>query len=164
MKRITAFAALLLFVACSSSRSITMTASGTHQAKAEPAAPVSFAKLTFVADQKDYFPQLQGQWLIHTMQRQVRLPEESLNLALHLFDNKTFLAASSCGDIKGIYSVKGVSIRFGEVAYDNTSCENKEQVAEMIRLLTQNVSLYAVNGNMLFLKDNSGNNVFRITR
>lgn len=164
MKRITAFAALLLFVACSPSRPTTMTSSGIHQAKAGEAAPVTFAKLTFVADQKDYFSQLQGQWLIHTMQRQVRLPEETLNLALHLFDNKTFLAVSSCGDIKGNYSVKGVSIRFGEVAFENTSCENKEQVAEMIKLLTQNVSLYAVNGNMLFLKDNSGNNVFRITR
>lgn len=164
MKRIPAFAALLLFVACSPSRPTTMTSSGTHQAKAEEVAPVSYAKLTFVADQKDYFPQLKGQWLIHTMQRQVRLPEETLNLALHLFDNKTFRAASGCGDIKGNYSVKGVSIRFGEVVHDNPSCENKEQVDEMIRLLTQNVSLYVVNGNMLFLKDNSGNNVFRITR
>lgn len=164
MKWITAFAAFCLFAACSPVRQTTLTSTGAHSAKAEPTLEASFAKLTFVADQKDYLPQLQGQWLIHTMQRQVRLPEESLNLALYLSDDKTFLATTACGEMKGSYSVKGVSIRFGNVIIDDAACENKEQITEMIRLLTQNVSLYAVNGNMLFLKDNSGNNVFRVTR
>ena len=156
--------AVLLLAACSSTRQTTVHSDGTYQAKTEAPNGISFAKMTFVADQKDYLPQLQGQWLIHTMQRQAQLPEETLNLALRLHGDKTFVAATACGDISGTYSVKGVSIRFGDVRYDNTVCENKEKLDEMVRLLTQSVSLYTVNGNMLFLKDNSGNNVFRVTR
>lgn len=158
---------LLLFVflaACTSTRQTAITSDGTYQARQTPADGVEYAKFTFVADQKDFFTKLQGQWLIHTMQRQAQLPEETLNLALHLYEDRTFVSPTACGDITGTYSVKGVSIRFGDVAYNSTACEQQEKIKEMIRLLKQNVSLYTVNGNMLFLKDNSGNNVFRITR
>ena len=156
--------AVLLLAACSPSRQTAMTSEGSYVAKQEPANGATYAKMTFVADQRDYFAQLQGEWLIHTMQRQAQLPEETLNLALLLFEDRTFVAPSVCGEIRGKYSVKGVSIRFEDVSWNSSTCDKKEQIEEMIRLLTKNVSLYTVNGNMLFLKDNSGNNVFRVTR
>lgn len=122
------------------------------------------ADMTFVADQKDYLPMMLGNWLLHTMQRQATLPEETLNLSLQLNPDHSFALSTACGEMKGSYSVKGVSIRFTTTDKIRSSCENAGQLNEMERLLTNTVSLYTVNGNMLFLKDNSGNNVFRVTR
>ena len=122
------------------------------------------AKLTFEADQKDYLPQMLGNCVIHFMKRQARLPEETLNITIQLNENKAFVANTACGDLTGHYSVKGMSIKFRDLRYNRDRCGSVEQLDEMERLLTQSVSLCTVNGNMLFQKDNSGNNVFRVTR
>ena len=105
-----------------------------------------------------------GSWLLHTMQRQSALLEETLYITLQLNEDKTCVAATSCGEMKGRYAVKGMSIKFHDLVYNSSNCPDKKQWDEMAHLLTKNVSLYAYNGNMLFLKDNSGNNVFRATR
>ena len=164
MKSLCTLAVLCMAIACSTPRATTFNHTSSHQALSEQADSTTYARLTFVADQKDYLPMMLGPWLVHTMRRQTTLPEETLNLPLHLNGDQTFVASTSCGDIRGKYSVKGVSIRFLDVSYSPENCSNTAQFDEMVRLLTNTVSLYAVNGNMLFLKDNSGNNVFRATR
>lgn len=105
-----------------------------------------------------------GQWVVQTMQRQTKLPEETLNISLQLNEDRTFVAATPCGELKGMYSVKGTSIKFKSSSFQHISCTNAEQLDAMAHLLANNVSLYYVNGNMLFLRDNSGNNIFRVTR
>lgn len=125
---------------------------------------IAYAQLTFVANQKDDLPMMLGSWLVHTMQRQAALPEETLYIPLQLNRDRTFVVSTSCGEMKGTYAVKGTSIKFRDAGYDRGNCKDKEQLDAMVQLLTNTVSLYAYNGNMLFLKDNSGNNVFRATR
>lgn len=164
MKSICTLAVLWIFAACSSTRPTTMTSTGANQAMAEPADSIVYYKTTFDVEQKDYLPQMLGTWVVQTMQRQTKLPEETLNVSFRLNEDKTYVIGTSCGEVKGTYSVKGVSIKFIDAAYNRNNCAGTEQLDEMVRLLTNTVSMYTVNGNMLFLKDNSSNNLFRITR
>ncbi|HET7897904.1 MAG TPA: META domain-containing protein [Flavisolibacter sp.] len=149
---------------CTTSEKSTLSSSGDYQAMALSPDTITGAKLTFVADQKDYLPMMLGTWLVHAMHRQPAMPEETLYISLQLNEDRTFTAATACGEMKGRYTVKGVSIKFHDAEYNRQKCDDTNQLDEMVRLLSHSVSLYAYNGNMLFLKDNSGNNVFRATR
>lgn len=164
MKPLFCIGLLMVLAACSSTRQTTLTNSSANLAMANNNDQAAYAKMTFEADQKSSLAEMLGTWYVHTMKRQAALPEETLNLYMSLNDDQTFAANTTCGQVKGQYTVKGMSIKFSKVSYDRNDCGNVEQLDEMVRLLTEAVSLYSFNGNMLFLKDNSGNNVFRITR
>ena len=107
---------------------------------------------------------LQGTWYVHTMKRQEEMPEETLNIYLNLNEDRSFVANTTCGQIKGQYITKGMNITFEKISYNRNDCGNAAQLDEMVRLLADVVSQYSFNGNMLFLKDKGGNNVFRVTR
>lgn len=154
--------AVLILAACTTTKKTSLTSTSSNQAFEDVADSIVYYKTTFEADQKDYLHMMLGNWTIHSMQRQVKLPEETLNIPLQLNADKTFVIKTTCGDMKGTFAVKGVSIKFNDVSHIN--CANSEQLNEMIRLLTNTVSMYTVNGNMLSLKDNSSNNVFRASR
>lgn len=164
MKSFCSLILLCVMAACSSTEKTTLSSSGSYQAKVDVPDSAAASNLSYVAHQKNYLPMMLGSWLLHTMQRQAALPEETLYISLHLNQDKTCLASTACGEMKGRYSVKGMSIKFHDMAYNRSNCPDKAQLDEMARLLTKNVTLYAYNGNMLFLKDNSGANVFRATR
>jgi len=164
MKSSCSFILLCLLAACSPSEKTTLSSSGSYQALSSSPDSAAATDITYVANQKNNLPMMLGPWLLHTMQRQAALPEETLYISLQLNEDKTCVAATACGEMKGRYTVKGMSIKFHDLAYNSSKCPDKEQLDEMAHLLTENVSLYAYNGNMLFLKDNSGNNVFRATR
>jgi len=164
MKSLCSFILLCLSAACSPSEKTTLSHSGNYQALATDADSAAAANISYVANQKNYLPMMLGTWLLHTMQRQAVLPEETLYISLHLNEDQTCVVSTSCGEMKGRYTVKGMSIKFQNLSYNQHDCSDKEQLDQMARLLTKKVSLYAYNGNMLFLKDNSGNNVFRATR
>ena len=156
--------AVLVLAACTTTKKTTLTSNGSNQALSEPADSIVYYKTTFEAEQKDYLPFMLGNWVVQTMQRQAKLPEETLNISLQLNEDRTFVARTGCGDMKGTYTVKGVSIKFHHIDFNRSNCANSEQLDEMVRLLTYTVSMYTVNGNMLTLKDNSSNNIFRATR
>lgn len=164
MKQVFALAVLFSMAACSPTEPTTLVSTSNNQALKSKTDSVAYAQLTFVADQKNNMPMMLGSWLVHTMQRQSALPEESLYIPLQLNEDQTFTVSTPCGEMKGTYTIKGVSIKFKDAGFNHSNCTSTEKLDEMVRLLTKSVSLYAYNGNMLFLKDNSGNNVFRATR
>lgn len=164
MKHLSTLAVLWLLTACSTQEKNTLSSTSNNQAKAVPVEAESASKLSFVAHQKNDMPVMLGAWLVHTMQRQIAMPEETLYLSLHLNNDQTYSINTPCGDMKGQFMVKGMSIKFLNATYDANRCGDTEKLDEMARLLKHSVSLYAFNGNMLFLKDGAGNNVFRATR
>jgi heat shock protein HslJ len=164
MKSLHTLAVLVVLAACSSPQKTTLNSTASHQASAAPADSIIYYRTSYDVQQKDYLPMMLGQWVVQTMQRQTKLPEETLNISLQLNEDRTFVAATPCGELKGMYSVKGTSIKFKSSSFQHISCTNAEQLDAMAHLLANNVSLYYVNGNMLFLRDNSGNNIFRVTR
>src|ERR1043165_932723 len=115
MKHICTFAVLLL-AACTSTKKTTLVTTNSNQAyvTTKDADSIIYYKTSIEFEQKDYLAQMLGSWNVHTMQRQTKLPEEALNVSLQLNEDKTFVAKTTCGEMKGTYSVKGVSIKFND--------------------------------------------------
>ncbi|HEV7331261.1 MAG TPA: META domain-containing protein [Flavisolibacter sp.] len=164
MKPLFSILLLLVLAACSSTRQTTLSSSSTNQAMAGNDDQVAYVKTTDKVNQQSEMADLLGTWYMHTMKRQEALPEETLNLYMNLNNDQSFVANTTCGQLKGQYALTGMSIRFSKVSYNRNECGNAVQLDEMVRLLTDVVSQYSFNGNMLFLKDNAGNTVFRVTR
>lgn len=164
MKSFFSILLLLALGACSSTRQTTLSSSSANQAMAVSDEPISFAKTTSEGDQQANIAALQGSWYVHTMKRLEEMPEETLNLYINLNEDESFVVNTTCGQIKGQYALKGINMTFGKLSYNRNECGNAAQLDEMVRLLADVVTQYSFNGNMLFLKDKAGNNVFRITR
>ncbi|HEY1023447.1 MAG TPA: META domain-containing protein [Flavisolibacter sp.] len=164
MKPLFSICLLLVLAACSSTRQTTLSSSSANQAMAGEDAEVTFANSIENAGQQADKAGLLGTWYVHTMKREEAMPEETLNLYMNLNEDKTFVANTTCGQIKGNYALKGMRITFSKLTYNRNECGNATQLDEMVRLLANVVNQYSYNGNMLFLKDNAGNNVFRVTR
>lgn len=163
MKPLFSLYLVLVLAACSSTRQTTLSSSSANQAMAGDDVGIAFTKASG-NEEKANKAGLLGTWYVHTMKREEAMPEETLNLYMNLNEDKTFVANTTCGTVKGAYALEGMHIAFSKVTYNRNECGNAAQLDEMVRLLTNVVNQYAYNGNMLFLKDNAGNNVFRITR
>ena len=160
-----AFAASLLIIACSPSRSTTTVT--TQATETESAAlsgdRIEYYETEYEVRQKDYLAQLSGDWNISSMQRQAMMPVEDLsNISLRLNADKTFEAGLSCGNVTGTYSLKGTSIKF--YTEGNTECSSNSQMSDLVKLLTQTVSAYTVDNKTLLLRDGSSNIVFRASK
>lgn len=164
MKPLISLYLVLVLAACSSTRQTTLSSSSANQAMAGDEDGIAYTKATANEGQQADKAGLLGTWYVHTMKREEAMPEETLNLYMNLNEDKTFVANTTCGTVKGAYALDGMQIAFSKVTYNRNECGNATQLDEMVRLLTNVVNQYAYNGNMLFLKDNAGNNVFRITR
>ena len=164
MKPLFSIFLLLALAACSSTRQSTMSSSSANQAMAGGDEGVNFAKTTGDSGLQTVMAAMLGTWYVHTMKRQEALPEETLNLYMNLNEDQSFVANTTCGQLKGQYALHDMRIAFSKLSYNRNECGNAMQLDEMVRLLTDVVSQYSFNGNMLFLKDNAGNNVFRVTR
>lgn len=153
--------AILLFAACSTRKQTTQTTVITKEIK-EPEDSIVYVKTPLEFEQKDQLPLLLGSWNLLSMQRQTKLPVESLsNYSLTLHSGGHFTSNTYCGTISGNYSVKGMSIKFNDVKIAWNSCNNNGQVNELIRLLQNTVSMYTVDNSSLTLQDNSSNVIFR---
>ncbi|MBB1284970.1 META domain-containing protein [Flavisolibacter sp. BT320] len=164
MKSLFSLYLLLVLAACSTNRQTTMSSSTANQAMAGSDDGLAYATATEKEGQQAGNAALLGTWYVHTMKREEAMPEETLNLYMNLNEDKTFVTNTTCGQIKGVYALKGMHITFSKVNYSRNECGNATQLDEMVRLLANVVNQYSFNGNMLFLKDDAGNNVFRVTR
>jgi heat shock protein HslJ len=123
---------------------------------------VEYYSTDFEIIQKNYLEQLVGSWNLHTMQRQQRMPEESLGQTTIMFNrDMTFEAVTTCGRLTGTFSIKGTSIVFVNPTKSWTSCSNEEQSNKLIELLSKTVSAYTVSSSELLLRDVASNIVFR---
>lgn len=164
MKLLCALFLVCLLAACSPARKTTLTSTGENRAKAELVEDVAQTKSSPAEDHRDRNLQMLGTWVLHTMQRQPSQTEETLNISLQLKSNKTFVAETACGEIKGNYRINDEGIRFRKATFTPENCGSQEQLDAVVSSLMHRVSRYSKNGNMLFLKDKEGNNVFRVVR
>jgi heat shock protein HslJ len=162
MKRSMPFLAMIIFLgSCSSPKETTMTTTSSSQAL-EPADSIVYVKAPLEFEQKDFLPQMLGNWSLNSMQRQTKLPLETLqNITFTLNTGGTFNANTGCGTLSGNYTVKGVSIKFNNINSSLANCSNTDQLNEMVRLLQNTVSMYTVDGNEMTFRDNSSNIIFQ---
>jgi heat shock protein HslJ len=127
---------------------------------------VEYYETDFETRQKNYLDQLQALWKLNTMQRQARIEMEPLSgYSISLDKNMRFTVSGPCGDITGIYDVKGTGIKFNNISTEgHASACDQEQQKELIRLLGETVSAYTVSSSELLLRDNATNIIFRATR
>lgn len=171
MKKYLPLLAAAFFTACSSTKKatqpvvVTTTTTTTTTTAMDPADSVVFVNVPIQVDAKDNLPMMLGSWNLLTMQRQARLPEESLsNISLTIKSDGKFIASTDCGDVSGTYTVKGMSIKFFNVSPNWSSCNNAEQLKEMARLMENTVSMYTVGPHAMTLRDNSSNIIFKAKR
>jgi heat shock protein HslJ len=99
------------------------------------------------------------------MRRQAKaLPDVLNNIEINFDTDSTFSVGTGCGRLVGIYRLKGTSVKFMNVNLTNTTCEFTEQEAALQKLLSQTVSAYTVESNILLLRDGSSNVIFRASR
>ena len=162
MRNILPLITLAILVSCSAPKESTTTYTTTSINQAmEPADSIVYYKTTIDFEQKDMLPQMLGDWSLASMQRQARLPLETLNsVSISLKPGGVIHANSSCGSFNGNYSVKGMSVKFSNLKSSWSNCSNTEQMNEMLRLLQNTVSMYTIEGNTMTFRDNSSNIVF----
>jgi heat shock protein HslJ len=115
--------------------------------------------------QKNYLHLLKGIWNVTTMQRQQRIDAESLsNVQMVFMTDSTFAGSAGCNRMSGKYTVKGTSIKFGDIITTKMACDRLEQETELLRLLQQTVSAYTVSNTELLLRDGSSNIVFKASK
>lgn len=126
---------------------------------------IEFYEVEIGVNQKNYMTQLSGRWVIDTMRRQARAVPEVLSNAVISFDSdSTFSGTTGCNSVKGTFRLKGTSIKFLTIHSTKAGCEGAEGEMALQRLLTQAVSAYTVENDVLLLRDGSSNVVFRAHR
>lgn len=126
---------------------------------------IEFYEVEIGVNQKNYMAQLAGSWVLDTMRVQARAVPEVLSNAVISFDSdSTFSGSTGCNRVNGTFRLKGTSIRFLTLQSTKAACEGMESEAALQRLLTQTVSAYTVEDDVLLLRDGSSNVVFRAHR
>lgn len=126
---------------------------------------IEYYEVEIGSNQKNYMVQLAGSWVVDTMHRQARsIPEVLSNVTLSFDTDSTFSGHTGCNNVSGNFRLKGTSIRFLTLNATKRGCEQLEREMVLQRLLTQTVSAYTVDGNVLLLRDGSSNVVFRAHR
>lgn len=123
---------------------------------------IEFYEVEIGVNQKNYMAQLAGSWSIDTMHRQARaIPEALSNVTLSFDTDSTFSGRTGCSTVAGTFRLKGTSIKFLTINSTKMACEQAEGEMALQRLLTQTVSAYTVDNDVLLLRDGSSNVVFR---
>jgi heat shock protein HslJ len=126
---------------------------------------VVYYEIEIEGRQRNYKDLLVGTWTIDNMRRQAKaLPDVLNNIEINFDTDSTFSVGTGCGRLVGIYRLKGTSVKFMNVNLTNTTCEFTEQEAALQKLLSQTVSAYTVESNILLLRDGSSNVIFRASR
>jgi heat shock protein HslJ len=126
---------------------------------------VEFYEVEIGVKQKNYMEQLVGDWMMDTMRRQSRaVPETFSNVSLSFGSDSTFSGITGCNKLTGAFRLKDTSIKFLTVNSTEVDCKPSEAEVLLQRLLTQTVSAYTVDNDVLLLRDGSSNVVFRAHR
>ena len=161
---LTAFIVVILLASCAPQQKTT-SARLVNTSSSFAMDSVVYVETEFEARQYNDLALLAGSWNLDKMQRQQRLPEETLdNAKFYLANDGTFKITAACGYVNGNYTIKGRSIKFSNAAGEWFNCANMEQASELTRLLNNTVSAYTVTGNTLYLRDGSSNIVFTASR
>ena len=115
--------------------------------------------------QKSYKKELRGKWTVVSMQRQQKAEMEMLsNVYIEFGSDSSFNGSASCNKIRGIYTLKGTSIKFSNIAATKMACSTLEQENAFLQLLEDRISAYSVDETKLLLRDGSSNIVFECRR
>ena len=126
---------------------------------------IEYYETEFEVRQKNYKDLLIGSWQIDTMHRQSRLPGELLSgVYLNFTSDSTFNGKAGCNQVSGKYTLKGTSIRFGNIISTKMACDKLEQESALLQLLQNTVSAYTVDNKTLLLRDGASNVVFYASR
>lgn len=126
---------------------------------------VVYYEVEIGVNQKNYIEWLAGSWSVDTMRRQARaVPEVLSNVALSFTTDSTYSGNIGCSTVSGTYKLKGTGIKFLTFHSTKEACTQQDQQAAFQRLLTQTVSAYTIDGDVLLLRDGSSNVVFRAHR
>lgn len=122
---------------------------------------VEFYEVPIEARHAPYLHLLAGRWNMTTMKRQAAMKAENLtNVYLEFREDSTFAGHAGCNGISGKVSLKGASIKFGNVLSTKMACDKLEQENAFLQLLQNTVSAFTVDKNKLLLRDVAGNVVF----
>jgi heat shock protein HslJ len=126
---------------------------------------IAYVETEFEARQYNDLALLVGSWSLDKMQRQQRLPAESLdNAKFSLGNDGKFRITTTCGYVTGDYILKGRSIKFSNASSEWYDCADKEQASYLVKLLNNTVSAYTVSEDRLYLRDGASNIVFSASR
>jgi heat shock protein HslJ len=115
--------------------------------------------------QRSDFNQMVGGWEVINMRRQQKAELETLsNVHIELKSDSTFTGRGGCNNIRGKFSVKGSSIRFGSIISTKIACDNLDKENAFLNLLENRISEYTYKGNELLLRDGASNIVFECKR
>ena len=115
--------------------------------------------------QKSYKKELRGKWIVVSMKRQQKAEMEMLNnVYLEFGSDSSFSGNASCNKIRGIYTLKGTSIKFSNIAATKMACNTLDQETAFLQLLEDRISAYSVDESKLLLRDGSSNIVFECRR
>ena len=161
----TVLAAAILFLSACTSQKKATTLRVEQSSSAFAVDSIGYYETEYEARQYNDLGLLVGSWNLDKMQRQARLPEESLGAATFSLGNDgRFRISTTCGYVTGDYILKGRSIKFSNASSEWYDCADKEQASELVRLLNNTVSAYTVSGDQLLLRDGASNIVFSATR
>jgi heat shock protein HslJ len=161
---LTALTVALLFASCAPQQKTT-SARLVNTSSSFAMDSIAYVETEFEARQYNDLALLVGSWSLDKMQRQQRLPEETLdNAKFSLGDDGKFRISTTCGYVTGDYILKGRSIKFSNASSEWYDCADKEQASALVKLLNNTVSAYTVSGEKLYLRDGSSNIVFSASR
>ena len=126
---------------------------------------IEYYEVEIEGRQKNYKELLMGNWSIDTMRQQARaVPDGLVSMFLNFQTDSTFSLRLSCNQLQGTYRLKGTSIKFMDINMVKTDCRETEQEFMVKKLLTQTVSAYTVENDILLLRDGSSNVIFKASR
>lgn len=122
-------------------------------------------EITVVVDQKNYYEQMIGTWQVVTMLKPLQAGTENLqNVTLEFSDGFKVSGKAPCNSISGTVTIKGVAIKFNEMAATRMACDKLPLENIYLKQLTDAVSTYTLNGDELLLRDGITNIIFRLKR
>lgn len=122
---------------------------------------VEYYETDFEIRQKNYKEKLIGKWDVKTMRRQQKADIENLSgIYIEVSADSVFTGNAGCNKMRGIYILKGTSIKFKNILSTKMACDKMEQEGWLLKLLENTVSAYSVDSEKLLLRDAASNIVF----
>jgi putative lipoprotein len=126
---------------------------------------IEFYEVEFTSNQKSYMNLLEGTWNITGMKKPSYKDIITLtDVTLTLNKDSSFTGMAPCNKISGKFSIKGTSIRFGDIATTRITCPKQEEENTLLQVLKEGVSNYSVTKPSLLFRNGSGVVVIEATR
>jgi len=126
---------------------------------------IEYYETDFSSRQKSYMDLLAGTWTVSTMKKNSQKdPHRLIDVALTLNKDSSFTGIAACNKIWGKFTIRGTSIKFGEIASSGKTCAKQEEENTLLQLLRETVSNYSVTKPSLLLRNGSGVIVFEAAR